>query len=454
MSDTRQPTPAEDRSGPGDAASGFRLRLHSPPTDSRPTGTAPVIATMSDPRPSDEGDADRGATGGAGPTELCELRFVGAATEETLEAAGIDAPTILEKSISFVGLVDAGVDPGVAARLRREYSLPWSNESTTGARLRRRASHVRGLRDDERSWIEASWDGAGDDPAAALPDGSGSATEAERAWRERSRGVTDIFPDLAGVQQSEEHAMMEQTIDPDSLTVPELEASLERVADPDALVNVYEAERAGDARTTALEAIERRLTAVGVDPDALATPEKRENEAFIGGLSERVPEAARSVDLSALSESDLADRLSAYIEDGRARAAEAAALAEDRLDDLDAEDWEHVSFALLLGVTAFSALIAVLVALRGGLGIPAGGASLFVITATVGLMAVPLRWWEAPGAEAMSMVTAALGLLSPVLVAAGVAGRLEAGAAIVVLPIAFLLGVGLAAATYVRRNEP
>ena len=406
---------------------------------------------MSDPRPSD--DADRGATGGAGQTELGELRFVGPATEAKLVEAGFDAAAILGKSVSFVGLVEVGVDPGVAARLRREYSLPWSNESTTGARLSRRASHVRGLRDDERSWIEASWAEEADDPEAALPDGSGSATEAERAWRERSRGVTDIFPDLAGSQHAEKHAMMEQSIDPDSLTVPELKAALEAVTDPDVLVNVYEAERAGDARTTALEAIERRLTAVGVDPDAIASSDRGEEATLVEGLSDRVPETARSVDLPELSGSDVAARVAVVIEAGRERAAEVAALAEDRLDDLDAEDWEHVSLALLVGVTAFSALLAVLVALRPGLGIPAGGASLFVVTATVGLMAVALRRLEAPGDEEMSMVTGALGLLSPVLVAAGVAGNIEIGATVIVLPIAFLLGVGLAAATYVRRDE-
>lgn len=407
---------------------------------------------MSDPPPSD--DADREPDGRNGPTELGELRFVGPATEDKLAAAGIDAPAILGKSVSFVGLVDADVDPGVAARLRREYSLPWSNESTTGARLRRRASHVRGLREEERTWIEASWADEDDDPTAALPDGSGSATEAERAWRERSRGLTDIFPDLTGARQPEEPTMMEQTIDPESLTVPELEAALETVTDPDALITVYEAERTGDERTTALEAIERRLTAIGVDPDAIATPEKEETQmAFIDGLSEKVPESARSVDFSALSGSAVAARVGEHVEDSRALTAEMTAVVEERLEQLDAEDWEHASFALLLGVTVFNALVGLLVALRPDLGIPAGGAILFVLTATVGVMAIPLRRWESPGAEPMSMVTGALGLLTPVLVAAGVAGGLGAGVAVAVLPIAFILGVGLAATTYGWRQE-
>lgn len=59
---------------------------------------------------------------------------------------------------------------------------------------------------------------------------------------------------------------MDPPLDPSAHTVSELRDALEDVDDPDGLAAVLEAERTGDDRTTAVEAIEARLRAVGADP--------------------------------------------------------------------------------------------------------------------------------------------------------------------------------------------
>jgi hypothetical protein len=66
----------------------------------------------------------------------------------------------------------------VAARIRREHSLQWSFEG--GEDLDRRAEQVRGLHDEEREWVAASY---GEDEASA--DGSGDAAAEEAAWRDQ-----------------------------------------------------------------------------------------------------------------------------------------------------------------------------------------------------------------------------------------------------------------------------
>lgn len=118
-----------------------------------------------------------------------EVRFIGPATAAVLAEAPFDAAAILAKDVSYEMLIDAGVNPGVAGRLRREHSLSWSMARTRGADLRRRSAQIRGLRSDERSWITASGtQGAGETGATgAASDGSGIDIDAELAWRERSR---------------------------------------------------------------------------------------------------------------------------------------------------------------------------------------------------------------------------------------------------------------------------
>lgn len=86
--------------------------------------------------------------------ELTDIKFVGPATEPVLEGAGVEPVDIRERRVSHAELVDAGVNPGVAAKIRREHSLSWSLEG--GEDFDRRAEQVRGLQDGEREWVAAS----------------------------------------------------------------------------------------------------------------------------------------------------------------------------------------------------------------------------------------------------------------------------------------------------------
>ncbi|MEA1929990.1 MAG: helix-hairpin-helix domain-containing protein [Euryarchaeota archaeon] len=167
---------------------------------------------------------------------LESVRFVGPATAAVLEREGYDATAITDKRVSFRMLVEAGVNPGVAAKIRREHSLSWSFDS--GGDLDRRSAQIRGLGSAEAEWIAASagdWeadstggdhtavddsavddesDGQADDTwpneptpwpthgeseavtsaaadstaaDTATTDGSGDAISAEAAWRARSK---------------------------------------------------------------------------------------------------------------------------------------------------------------------------------------------------------------------------------------------------------------------------
>jgi hypothetical protein len=106
---------------------------------------------------------------------LRDLQHVGPATADALAAAAVTHEDVTGKRVSHAQLVAHGVNPGVAARLRREYSLQWSFEG--GEDLDRRAEQVRGLKDDERQWVAASY---GDDAEA---DGSGDAVAEEADWQ-------------------------------------------------------------------------------------------------------------------------------------------------------------------------------------------------------------------------------------------------------------------------------
>lgn len=109
---------------------------------------------------------------------LTDLRFVGQATADALREQGLDARAIRKKRVSYEMLLDAGVNPGIATQLRREYSLPWSRERTHGANLRRRSAQVRTLQDEERAWIDAStegWENPEADAEGVTTNGSGTA---------------------------------------------------------------------------------------------------------------------------------------------------------------------------------------------------------------------------------------------------------------------------------------
>ena len=149
---------------------------------------------------------------------LQSVRFVGPATAAALADHGYDATASTDKRISYRLVVEAGVNPGVAAKIRREHSLSWSFDS--GGDLGRRSTQVRGLGAAEAEWVAASagdWAadsavvGDEDDPSedsveedgdgwpteptpwpthgeadTAATDGSGDAVSAEAAWRARS----------------------------------------------------------------------------------------------------------------------------------------------------------------------------------------------------------------------------------------------------------------------------
>ena len=86
-----------------------------------------------------------------------DVRGVGPATAEALAAADIDPEAVAGRRVSYRELLAAGVNPGVAARLRREHSLLWAFEYRPGGPdLACRAEQVRGLTADERAWVAAS----------------------------------------------------------------------------------------------------------------------------------------------------------------------------------------------------------------------------------------------------------------------------------------------------------
>lgn len=132
-------------------------------------GLVPAMATAQsdDPDGRDEDDVtdpnDRdGAADGDG---LSDLAYVGPRTAERLSAAGVTVGDVREKRVSYRDLVSAGVNSGVAAKLRREHSLHWTlDEQCTD--LGRRSEQVRGLRDGEREWVAAARSGDEADAAS------------------------------------------------------------------------------------------------------------------------------------------------------------------------------------------------------------------------------------------------------------------------------------------------
>ena len=117
--------------------------------------------------------------------EPTALRFVGPATAAVIEDAPFGAEAIRDRQVSFQELIEAGVNHGVAAKLRREYSLVWAFNWAPGADLDRRAIQVTGLVDGQREWVAASFvaDGhrTGEQPAGLTED-----ERSRQAWLEAS----------------------------------------------------------------------------------------------------------------------------------------------------------------------------------------------------------------------------------------------------------------------------
>jgi len=130
--------------------------------------------------------------------EPTELKFIGPATAEVVAAAEFSAQDVLDKDVSYNMLRDAGVNPGVAAKIRRYHSLSWAFDS--GGDLDRRSEQVRGLQDEERAWVADS--GIGDDESAA-EDASG--TDAEDEWvADASDGEADTAGPFADTDAEED----------------------------------------------------------------------------------------------------------------------------------------------------------------------------------------------------------------------------------------------------------
>lgn len=122
---------------------------------------------------------------------------MGPATAAVLADAPFDAADVRDKAVSYRMLIDAGVNPGVAARIRREHSLAWSFESE-GEDLARRSTQVRGLGDAERAWVAASsGDWQADDADRPTADGESDAGGGDRS------GPAD--GDIGGSPETEEH---------------------------------------------------------------------------------------------------------------------------------------------------------------------------------------------------------------------------------------------------------
>lgn len=105
------------------------------------------------------------------PLEPTFLRHVGPATAAIIKQGTFDAADIAAGRVSHRRLVEAGVNPGVAERLRREYGLLWAYRWHPGdVDLARRAAALPEAGPDERQWITAST-GAWQDGSSGRSDG-------------------------------------------------------------------------------------------------------------------------------------------------------------------------------------------------------------------------------------------------------------------------------------------
>ena len=121
-----------------------------------------------------------GDPGGDGITNPIDLRYVGPATAQVIEDAPFSPSAIHDREISYSELLEAGVNSGVAGKLRREYSLVWAFDWVTGAYLEERANQVGGLDPEQRRWIASS-------PRSEEQNDPGEViNHAEQAWRDRA----------------------------------------------------------------------------------------------------------------------------------------------------------------------------------------------------------------------------------------------------------------------------
>ncbi|WP_267642965.1 DUF7409 domain-containing protein [Haloarchaeobius amylolyticus] len=71
-----------------------------------------------------------------------------------LADADVTPTDLTEKAVTYMDLVEAGVDREVAGEIRRHYSLTWASRMGDG--LDDRAEEMGGLQQGERDWVAAS----------------------------------------------------------------------------------------------------------------------------------------------------------------------------------------------------------------------------------------------------------------------------------------------------------
>lgn len=147
-------------------------------------------------------DADDGPE--SEPT-LTELPGVDEDVGEELASADVTPADLTDRRVSFRGLVERGVDPETAARLRTEFSLHYA--STLGDDLSERSDAMDNLGTNERAWIAASdgdWETAEYDPVL-------EEREEADVWadRERPTPVTTV----AGVGRADAERLAEAGVE-------------------------------------------------------------------------------------------------------------------------------------------------------------------------------------------------------------------------------------------------
>lgn len=127
---------------------------------------------------------DAGETERRSVDDPTDLKYVGPATAGAIEAAGFSAQAVADKEVSYRMLLEAGINPGVAAKIRRHHSLAWSFDNDGD--LDRRSTQVRGLQEDEAAWVASSGIGDGDDEAGETAemqaDSRNDEADEEAAW--------------------------------------------------------------------------------------------------------------------------------------------------------------------------------------------------------------------------------------------------------------------------------
>ena len=166
-----------------------------------------------------------------------DLKFVGPATADAITAAGFSAQDVADKEVSYRMLTEAGVNPGVAAKIRRHHSLSWSFDNDGD--LDRRSEQVRGLKDDEAEWVASSHGDESEVETVHADEG----TDEEAAWIDQSTGETEPTHETETTDEGtdDEAAWVDQ-----SATAPETSAQSDD-SDDEA---VWVAD-AADASTTA-----------------------------------------------------------------------------------------------------------------------------------------------------------------------------------------------------------